>query len=116
MSDELAELRKISRILTLVNAKAIEDKLSEYATTDNRKKIWVLVDGKRMPNDIAQFIGISTRSVERFLKVLETGELIENLWGKPPERLLNYVPPSWLELIKVEVLSEEEEQEPEEVD
>lgn len=109
MSDELTELRKISRILTLVNAKAIEDELEEYATTDNRKKIWVLTDGIRMPNDIAQIIGISTRSVERFLKVLETAELIENLRGKPPKRLLDYVPASWLELMKVELSKEEEE-------
>ena len=116
MSDELAELRKISRILTLVNAKVVEDKLSEYATTDNRKKIWTLIDGKRMPNNIAQSIRISTRSVERFLKILETAELIENLRGKPPKRLLDYVPPSWLELVKVEVSGEEEEQKSEEAD
>jgi len=70
MSDELAEPRKISRILTLANAKAIEDKLGEYATTDNRKKIWVLIDGKRMPDEIAKSIGITTRSVDRFLKLL----------------------------------------------
>jgi len=108
MSDELTELKKISKILTLVNAEAIEDELSKYATTDNRKKIWVLINGTRMPANIAQSTGISTRSVERFLKVLEIAELIENLWGKPPKRLLDYVPASWLDLVKVEVTSEEE--------
>lgn len=109
MGDELTELRKISRILTLVNAKAIEDKLEEYATTDNRKKIWILIDGIRMPNDIAQIIGISTRSVERFLKALEIVVLIENFKRQPPKRLLDYVPASWLELVKVEVSKEDEE-------
>lgn len=37
MGDELTELRKISKILILANAKAIETELSNYATTDERK-------------------------------------------------------------------------------
>ena len=115
MSNELEELRKISKILTLVNAETIEKELSKYATTNDRKRVWVLIDGKRMSKDIAQSIGISIRAVDIFLKVLENAELIENPRGKPPKRLLGYVPPPWLELVKVEV-PKEEEQKPEEVE
>lgn len=100
MSDELVELRKISKILTLANAETIENELSKYATTDERKKIWVLIDGKRMSKEIAESIKITIRSVDRFLKVLESGELIENPWGKPPKRILDYVPASWIELVE----------------
>jgi len=109
MSDELTELRKISKILILANAKAIEDELSKYATTDERKKVWVLIDGKRMSKDIAQSAGIKERAVYLFLKTLENAELIENPRGKPPKRILDYVPPSWLELIKIEVPKEKEQ-------
>lgn len=108
MSDELVELKKISKILILANAKTIEVELSKYATTDDRKRIWVLIDGQKMSKDIAQSIGISTRAVDIFLKVLENAELIESPWGKPPKKMLDYVPASWLELIKVEVPKEKE--------
>lgn len=109
MSKELVELKKISKILILANAKAIENELSKYATTDERKKIWVLMDGQKMSKDIAKSIGISTRAVDIFLKILETAELIENPRGEAPRRLLDYVPPSWLELVKVEVPKEKKE-------
>jgi hypothetical protein len=110
MSDELGELRKISKILILANAEAIEDELSKYATTDERKKVWVLIDGKRMSKEIAQTAGIKRRAVDLFLKILEGAELIQNPRGKPPKRILDYVPPSWLELIKIEVPKEEEQE------
>jgi hypothetical protein len=109
MGDELTELRKISKILILANAKAIETELSNYATTDERKKVWVLIDGKRMSKEIAQSAGIKRRAVDLFLKTLESAELIENPRGHPPKRILDYVPASWLELIKVEVPKEEEQ-------
>ena len=115
MSDELVELKKISKILILANAKAIETELSKYATTDERKKIWVLIDGQTMSKDIAQSIGVTTRAVDMFLKTLEIAELIENPWGKAPRRLLDYVPASWVELIKVEAPKKKEDK-PEEVE
>lgn len=109
MRDELVQLKKISKILILANAKAIESELSKYATTDERKKIWVLIDGQTMSKDIAQSIGITKRGVDKFLKTLEIAELIENPRGEAPKRLLDYVPPSWLELVKVEVPKKKEE-------
>ncbi len=109
MSDELAELRKISKILILANSKVIKDELSKYATTDDRKRVWVLIDGQRMSKEIAQSIGIKRRAVDLFLKNLKSAELIENPRGKPPKRILDYVPASWLELVKVEEAEEEQE-------
>jgi hypothetical protein len=102
VSDELAELKKISKVLTMVNAKTIENELAKYATTDERKRIWVLIDGKRMSGEIAISSGVTRRSVDIFLKSLETAELIESPWGKPAKRILDFVPASWLELIKPE--------------
>jgi hypothetical protein len=108
VSEELAELKKISKILTMVNAKTIENELAKYATTDERKKIWVLIDGKRMSKDIATSSGVTRRAVDMFLKSLEIAELVESAWGKPPKRILNFVPAPWLDLIKPEEVKPEE--------
>lgn len=103
MSDELKELQKIARLLTLAHAEIIEKELSKYATTDERKMIWVLIDGVRMSKDMVPLIAsIKIRAINIFLNQLEKAQLIENPWGKPPRKLIDYVPPSWIELIKEE--------------
>ena len=109
MGEELSELRKISKILILANSKAIETELSKYATSDERKKIWVLINGERMSKDIAQLIGVTVRTVDKFLNILANAELIVNPWGKPPEKTIDYVPPTWVELVKIEPSGEKEE-------
>ncbi len=72
MSDELLELRKIEKILTIAYAAELEKFIGKYASTVERKKIWVLIDGNRFPKDIVQIIGnIQVRAIERFLDDLE---------------------------------------------
>jgi|GEM_PF-842683 len=102
----LEELKRISKILTLAHGESLEKELSKIATSDERKKIWVLIDCVKLPKDIAKEVGVSVRSVNRFLSIGEKVGLIENPWGKPPRRLIDYVPATWVELIK---LPEEEE-------
>jgi hypothetical protein len=99
---ELEELKKISKILTLVNAKTLEIELSKYATTNERKKAWVLTDGNSLPEEIGEKAGMKLRTIQEFLKILSDATLIENLRGKPPRRLIDYVPAAWLELVKPE--------------
>ena len=108
MSEELTELKKISKILAMVNAETIENELAKYATTDERKKIWVLIDGKRMSKDIATSSGVTRRAVDLFLKSLEIAELVESAWGKPPKRILDFVPAPWLDLIEPEEVKQGE--------
>jgi hypothetical protein len=100
---------KISRILTLVNAKALEMELSKYATTNERKKAWILIDGNRLPDEIGKNAGMKLRTIQEFLKILVDATLIENYRGKPPKRLLDFVPASWLELMKTEEKKTQEE-------
>ena len=95
----LRELIKISKILTLANAPIIEKELSRIAKTDARKKMWVLIDGKRMPKDIAEEVGITPMAVSYFLNAAEAAQFIEYTQREPPRRLLDYVPPSWIDLI-----------------
>jgi hypothetical protein len=102
----LRELKKISKILTLANASIIENELSKIANTDSRKKMWVLIDGKRMPQDIADMVGVTRRAVTYFLDDAATADFIEYNPYEPPRRIF-YVPPSWIDLIAKERGEEE---------
>ena len=98
----LKELRKISKVITISNGDALEKELSKYASTDERKKIWVLIDGKRNSEQIANEIGITKRTVDLTLQNFESAILIEERkYGIPPKRILDYVPSSWSSLVKI---------------
>lgn len=101
--------KKISKILTLAHSDTIEGALSKIATSDERKQIWVLIDGNLMSKDISARVGVTEDAVNKFLKILQKAELIDNPPRKPPKRLIDYIPPSWIDL-----LAAEEEMEPEE--
>lgn len=112
MSDELKELQKITRILTLAHADPLEKALEEYASTDVRKMIWVLIDGINMPEDMLNKLGatrVKRRTVYDFLKLLTEAKLIENPKRKPPKKLVDFVPASWIDLFEREIGVEGEE-------
>lgn len=110
MSSELIELKKISKILLLTNAKILEAELSKYATSEERKKIWILINGNRTVNDLIQAGGMKQRAVYDYLKILEIAELIDFPHGKAPKKILDFVPASWLNLVKVEEVNVEKKQ------
>ena len=98
---ELEELKKIRNILTLAHGDALEKELSNIASTDERKKAWILIDGKLLPKDIAKRIGkIRTRAVYEFINELEKAGWVENPSRKPPRKIVEYVPPKWLKLLE----------------
>lgn len=99
----LRELIKISKILTLVNASIIEKELSKIANSDARKKIWVLMDNKRMPKDLAEQAKVTAMAVSYFLNAAATAGFIEYASRSPPRRIIDYVPPSWIDLVMEEV-------------
>lgn len=99
-TDILNELKKISKILTISNGSAVETELSKYATTDERKIMWALIDGKNTTEDITKIINKTKRTVDTFLSILEKAELIEERkYGVPPIRRLDYIPSEWIQLI-----------------
>jgi len=102
-SKQLEELQKITKILTHAYSELLEIEISKYASTDRRKMIWVLIDGINMPNDITNKVRtakVGLRTVYDFLEVLEKAKLIENPEGKPPRRLIELVPASWIDLLE----------------
>ena len=98
-ADILRELRRISKILLLSNSQLIERELSRIATTDERKKIWLAIDGRKTTADLANVVGVTQRSVQRFLKDAKLAELID-YQGDSVRRLIDYVPPAWLQILQ----------------
>lgn len=94
------ELRKISKVLTLANARMIELEISKVATTEDRRKMWALIDGQRTSKDIANELKITQRAVQYFLKDAKVADFIEYGENDAPRKTLEYVPPSWIELLK----------------
>jgi len=100
--DIINELKNISKVLILSNSDKITTELEKTATNNERKIIWVLINGINDNKGIAERVGITERSVRRTIKLFEEAELVDNPWGKPARRLLNYVPPAWIELLPPE--------------
>ncbi len=94
----LKELRKISKLFTLIHGNAIEKELGKIANTEKRKIMWVLIDGYRMSKDIAKIVKVTEDAVNKFLREMSRAGFVENPRRKPPKRLIDYVPPSWIEL------------------
>ncbi len=99
----LKELRKMSKILIMSNGTNLEKELAKYATNDDRKRIWVLIDGNRQADEILKATGLTKTPVYNFLKILEDSNLIERQHGKPPKRLLEFVPAEWADLIQTDI-------------
>jgi len=99
MSGELLlrELQKISKLLILANASVIEKELSSLASTDERKKMWTLMDGKKMPKEIAEQAGVTPMAVSYFISSAAAAGLVEYSQGAPPRRVMDYVPSAWIE-------------------
>ncbi|MDG6934346.1 MAG: hypothetical protein JRN68_06575 [Nitrososphaerota archaeon] len=95
------EFRNMSRVLLLANAKVIEAELAKIATTTERKKMWVLMDGTRKPKDIATAVKVTPMAVSYFLSAGVSAKLVDYHPGDAPLRAVDYVPPAWLELTKL---------------
>jgi len=97
--DTLKELQKITKLLTFAYSEKIEAELSKVANTDNRKMMWVLIDGMRGAPDIAKIVNVSGRAVRDFLNAAKSAGFIEYQRNNPPVKLIDYIPPAWIELL-----------------
>lgn len=111
----MVELRKISKILTLANAPVLEKELEKYATTPERKKVWVLINGERPNEELMKQSGVKQSGFYSYLKVLSNADLIEVPFGKPPKKKLEFVPASWLDLFEAEKEEPKQKQKGEQV-
>ena len=94
----LRELKVISKILLLTNAQAVKKEIEKICGSEARKKMWVLTDGTRMPKVIGDEAKVTAAAVSYFLNAGVAAGLIQYERGEPPRRLLEYVPPEWIQL------------------
>jgi len=95
----LENLEEIKLLTRLMAQTQLDEILLNIATTEDRKKIWALLNGVRDSQEIADSINISKRSVDRFLKLAESVGLANNPWGRPASRKIDYVPTTWLQKV-----------------
>lgn len=95
----LSELRNIKAILAFSNSNIIEKRLSEMIKTKARKLMWIYCDGTRTQTQIAELAGVSQQAVSYFLSEAKLAGIVDYSPGKEPFKVLDYVPPIWLDLV-----------------
>jgi len=96
----LFELKKLNRIISLVNGSKLESELEKYISTDERKKVWTLINGERNVSDLINLSRLKRRSVYEFLEILENAALVQRRYSGCPTRMIDYVPATWIGISK----------------
>jgi len=61
--------------------------------------MWIYIDGSRYQPELAELSGVSQQAVSYFLQEAKLVGIIEYPKGRPPYKILDYVPPKWLDLV-----------------
>ena len=97
----LSELVEIKQLLLLNSRDIIKQELNQVASTDERRKIWGLMDGLTSTSEIAETVKITPRTVQIFITQLEEKELVVTEKRGYPKRRMDYIPSDWrLEEVK----------------
>ncbi|MGC1120507.1 MAG: winged helix-turn-helix domain-containing protein [Candidatus Methanofastidiosia archaeon] len=73
----------------------VRDRLDKTASTLERKQVWILLDGTRTTSEIAEIVGVSSRTVQYFVKQLRDSNLV---WEKQRgylQKKINLTPSEW---------------------
>jgi hypothetical protein len=76
----------------------VKNRLKKIASTPERKKIWILLDGTISTNEIAKIAGISPRAVQYFIKELRESNLAMDKERGYSQRRINVIPSEWEEI------------------
>lgn len=91
----LVELVEIKQLLILNSREVLKRELNEIASSDERKRIWGLLDGLTSTNEIAKKVGVSARAVQIFVSQLGEKELVITEKRGYPKRRMDYIPSDW---------------------
>ncbi len=92
----LAQMEIIRRLLEFIANDQITRVLETLATTEARRQIWALLDGRNSTSDISEKLSVSMRTVQQFVKELEESNLVLTEKRGYPQRIINYIPRSWI--------------------
>jgi len=93
---EINENLKAIRKLTELQLRGpIKSELTKFASSTERRKIWMLCDGTLSTVEISRKVGVSTRAVQYFVQDgLKAGFLRLDRRGYP-SRNIDWIPPEW---------------------
>lgn len=91
----LFELRAIKRTLSIAYAEKVDAYLNEVIRTPIRRKMWIALDGERLPIEIATEVGVTPAAVTFFLKTVTNARIIEYVRGQPPRKIIDHIPSDW---------------------
>lgn len=96
------DLENLTRLIRVIAAPIAIEQVEKLASTDERKKIWVLCSGKLTREKISAKSGVSLRTTTTFIDLAMTYGLLEEEKGKGghPRRVIDYVPSDWKGLLK----------------
>jgi DNA-binding transcriptional ArsR family regulator len=89
------EMVKVRRLLEIVVRDQLKKWLEQSLTTEERRKIYFLMDGISGTEEIAQKAGVSRRSVQLVMKDLLDAGLISLEKRGYPRRIFDYIPSEW---------------------
>ncbi len=91
----LIELRNIKRLLEFLAKDSLEISLNRVATTQERREIWALCDGLTSTAAIAHKVGITPRTVRRYVLELSEANLAMIEKRGYPKRRFDIIPYDW---------------------
>jgi len=89
------ELVKVRHLLEILVRDELKKAVESIATTNERRKIYALLDGLSSTEEIAQRAGISQRAVQLLVKDLLDAGLVSLEKRGYPRRTFDYVPSEW---------------------
>ena len=93
------EISEIKCILLLSNHDLIEKNLEKLISTNDRKLMWIYLDGEKTQEEIAKLVGITQASVSYFISYGKELGIIDDSEGLA-KRTVNIIPRKWLEIKK----------------
>ncbi|MGV9103559.1 MAG: helix-turn-helix domain-containing protein [Promethearchaeia archaeon] len=86
LDEILNELVSIRKILLLIAGPHLSSMLEEVLTTNERREMWQLMDGNHSTSEIAEEVGVTTRTVQLLVAELEEHDLVKLRKRGYPER------------------------------
>lgn len=93
---EINENLKVIRKLTEMQLRGpVKDELTGFASSTERRKMWMLCDGALSTIEISKKVGVSPRAVQYFVQDgLKAGFIRVDRRGYP-SRTIDWIPPEW---------------------
>jgi DNA-binding transcriptional ArsR family regulator len=89
------ELVRVRHLLEIMVRDELKKALEQSLTTQERRKIYVIMDGLSGTEEIAQKAGVSQRSAQLLVKELLDSGLVSLERRGYPRRTFDYVPSEW---------------------